>query len=72
MECARPSISFGYGSKDFGFQNLLLEDQINIFSGIINNTLQLILLSLNESVRFVDFSASVLFNNENSWVGLNF
>ena len=32
----RPSLSVGYGSKDFGFQNLVLEDQINIFSGIIN------------------------------------
>jgi type IX secretion system PorP/SprF family membrane protein len=32
----RPSISVGYGAKDFGFQNLVLEDQINIFSGIIN------------------------------------
>ena len=68
---ARPSISFGYGSKDFGFQNLLLEDQINIFSGIINNT-SIDPIELNESVRFVDFSASVLFNNENSWVGLTF
>ena len=62
---ARPSISFGYGAKDFGFQNLLLEDQINIFSGIINNT-SIDLINLNDSVRFVDFSASVLFNSENS------
>lgn len=65
----RPSISAGYGAKDFGFQNLLLEDQINAFSGIINaNSIDPI--NLNESVRFIDFSASVLFNNENSWVGL--
>ena len=66
---ARPSISFGYGSKNFGFQNLVLEDQINIFSGIINaNSIDPI--DLNESVRFIDFSASVLFNSENSWVGM--
>jgi len=65
----RPSISLGYGSKDFGFQNLLLEDQINIFSGVINGT-TFDPINLNESVRFIDFSASVLFNNENSWVGL--
>ena len=65
----RPSISMGYGSKNFGFQNLVLEDQINIFSGIINaNSIDPI--NLNESVRFIDFSASVLFNSENSWVGL--
>ena len=65
----RPSISVGYGSKNFGFQNLVLEDQINIFSGIINaNSIDPI--SLNESVRFIDFSTSVLFNSENSWVGM--
>ena len=65
----RPSISVGYGAKDFGFQNLVLEDQINIFSGIINvNSIDHI--RLNESVRFLDFSASVLFNSENSWAGL--
>lgn len=64
----RPSISVGYGAKDFGFQNLVLEDQINIFSGIINvNSIDPI--NLNETVRFIDFSASVLFNSENSWVG---
>ena len=65
----RPSISLGYGSKDFGFQNLILEDQINIFSGVINGT-SFDPIDLDESIRFIDFSASVLFNNENSWVGL--
>lgn len=65
----RSSVSLGYGSKDFGFQNILLEDQINIFSGIINPTSADPLL-LNESIRFFDFSSSVLFNSENSWVGL--
>jgi len=65
----RPSLSVGYGAKDFGFQNLVLEDQINIFSGIINaNSIDPI--NLNDSVRFFDFSASVLFNSENSWIGL--
>jgi type IX secretion system PorP/SprF family membrane protein len=64
----RPSISVGYGAKDFGFQNLVLEDQVNIFSGIINvNSIDPI--NLNESIRFLDFSASVLFNSDNSWVG---
>ena len=64
----RPSISVGYGAKDFGFQNLVLEDQINIFSGIINvNSIDPI--NLNETIRFLDFSASVLFNSDNSWAG---
>ena len=30
-----PSISVGFGGKDFGFQNILLEDQINPFNGVI-------------------------------------
>lgn len=32
----RPSISLGYGNKSFGFQDLLLGDQINISNGVIN------------------------------------
>ena len=27
----RPSVTFGFATKDFGFDNLLFEDQINIF-----------------------------------------
>ncbi|QMU66452.1 MAG: type IX secretion system membrane protein PorP/SprF [Flavobacteriaceae bacterium] len=65
----RPSISVGVGIKSFGFQNLLLEDQINIFTGVINtSTIDPALL--NERITFVDFSTSVLFNNEDSWFGI--
>lgn len=65
----RPSISAGFGTKNYGFQNLLLEDQININSGNINtSTLDPLLLSQLRS--FFDFSSSILFNNEDSWVGL--
>jgi len=65
----RPSVSVGFGFKDFGFQNILLEDQININTGFISpNTMDPI--TLNESRSFFDFSSSILFNNENSWVGL--
>jgi len=65
----RPSISLGAGIKDYGFQNLLLEDQINVNTGGINTgTIDPILL--NEKTTFFDFSSSVLFNNENSWFGL--
>ena len=65
---ARPSISFGYGAKDFGFQNLLLEDQINIFSGIISTT-SIDPSILEDNVRFFDYSASILFMKERSWIG---
>jgi len=65
----RPSISVGYGAKNYGFQNLLLEDQINVNSGNINtSTLDPLLLSQLRS--FFDFSSSVLFNNDDSWIGL--
>lgn len=64
----RPSVSIGFGSKNYGFQNLLFEDQIHINSGNINtSTLDPILL--RELRSFFDFSSSILFNNENSWVG---
>lgn len=65
----RPSISVGFGSKNYGFQNLLLEDQINLISGSIN-TSTLDPLLLRSRRNFFDFSSSILFNNEDSWVGL--
>lgn len=66
----RPSISFGYAIKNFGFQNLLLEDQINIFSGTIN-PVSSDPLNLNETRNFFDFSTSYMFYNDDSWIGLS-
>lgn len=65
----RPSISAGYGMKSYGFQNLLLEDQINLNSGAINTT-TIDPLLLSELRNFVDFSSSILFHNQDSWLGL--
>jgi type IX secretion system PorP/SprF family membrane protein len=65
----RPSISAGFGMKNYGFQNLLLEDQINLNTSVIN-TSTIDPLLLNEQRNFLDFSSSILFNNEDSWVGL--
>ena len=64
----RPSIAVGVGSKNFGFQNILLEDQINIFSGFISTT-SIDPSILEDNVRFFDYSASVLFMKERSWIG---
>lgn len=64
----RPAIEFGMGTKTYGFQNILLEDQININSGVINPT-SIDPLLLNDKVNFFDFTAGMLFNNENSWFG---
>jgi len=65
----RPSISAGFGMKNYGFQNLLLEDQINLNGGSIN-TSTLDPLLLQSQRNFFDFSSSILFHNENSWIGL--
>ncbi|MBT7815463.1 MAG: PorP/SprF family type IX secretion system membrane protein [Polaribacter sp.] len=65
----RPSISAGFGIKNYGFQNLLLEDQINLTNYTINtSTIDPVLLGSQRN--FFDFSSSLLFNNEDSWIGL--
>jgi len=65
----RPSISVGYGAKDFGFQNILLEDQINPFSGAISNT-TIDPSILMDNIMYFDYSSSLLFMYEKSWFGL--
>jgi len=66
----RPAIEFGFGNKSFGFKNLLLNDQINIDTGVINNS-SIDPLLLNSKISFFDFNAGMLFNNENVWFGLS-
>ena len=66
-----PSISAGFGIKDFAFDNLLLEDQILISQGIINVNTDDPFFS-NENVSFFDTSAGLLFFNENLWFGGTF
>ena len=65
----RPSISVGFGMKDYAFNNVLLEDQIDITSGFIN-PITLDPVRLEEKRNFVDFSSSILFNNEYSCFGV--
>ena len=65
----RPSISTGFGMKNYGFQNLLLEDQINLNNSSIN-TSSIDPILLNSQRSFFDFSSSVIFNNQDSWFGL--
>lgn len=66
----RPAIEIGFGNKSYGFQNLILEDQINIGNGTISSVSMDPTL-LKEKVNFFDFSAGFLFNNENTWFGLS-
>uniref|UniRef100_UPI00404737C5 type IX secretion system membrane protein PorP/SprF n=1 Tax=Flavobacterium sp. TaxID=239 RepID=UPI00404737C5 len=58
----------GYGSKSFGFQNLILRDQINIDTEIINPT-SIDPLQLNNRIHFIDISTGLLFYTENIWIG---
>ena len=67
----RPSVTFGYASKDFGFDNLLLEDQINIFQNIINSN-SFDPAILGKKTKYIDLGASFLFNDDNNWIGLTF
>jgi len=66
----RPGIEIGFGLKSFAFQNLLLEDQINIRSGSIN-TSSIDPLFRNDKVTFFDISAGMVFNTDDLWIGLS-
>jgi len=66
----RPGIEAGFGLKSFAFQNLLLEDQINIRTGVIN-TSSMDPMLLNRKATFFDVSAGMVFNTEKAWIGLS-
>lgn len=66
----RPAIEVGYGLKSYAFQNLVLEDQININSGVIN-TSSIDPLLLNDKISFVDITTGFVFNTEKAWIGLS-
>lgn len=66
----RPAIEIGFGLKSFAFQNLLLADQINIRTGIVNTNSIDPLLS-TDKVSFFDATAGMVFNTENMWIGLS-
>ena len=68
-----PAISVGFANKDYAFNNLVLEDQILISSGIINfDSTDPFLNKLNESKSFLDIGAGFLIFNENIWFGGSF
>jgi type IX secretion system PorP/SprF family membrane protein len=64
----RPGIEVGYGSKSFGFQNLLLRDQINISSETIN-PVSIDPLQLNNRIHFIDIATGLLFYTDKVWIG---
>lgn len=65
-----PGIEVGYGTKSYGFQNLVLGDQLNIETGEVaqysgDPTI------LNDNVGYFDFSAGAIINNGDFWFGLS-
>lgn len=64
----RPAIEVGFGNKSYGFQNIVLEDQINIGAGTID-PVSMDPVLLNSKLNFFDVTAGMLINNENSWFG---
>jgi len=64
-----PSLSFGFGNKDFSFDSLLLEDQIDIPNRTIHiGSVDPILL--NTTTNFFDFSVGGLVMNDRFWLGI--
>ena len=66
----RPAIEIGFGTKSFGFGGLVLSDQINIGSGIINPVSGDPVV-LNDKFNFFDFSVGMLINSQEAWFGLS-
>lgn len=65
----RLGLEGGYGRKDFNFENLLLEDQINPNDGsVTGSSIDNSFLSYNK-VNFIDFSFGILVDEENAWFG---
>lgn len=64
----RPGIEIGYGSKSFGFQNLILRDQINLSNETIS-PVSIDPLQLNNRIHFIDISTGLLFYTDDFWIG---
>lgn len=63
----------GYGSKNFNFSSLLLEDQINVNNGSIGGeSADPSLLHLRNRVNFIDISSGFLLYDEDLWLGISF
>lgn len=63
-----PGLEAGYGRKNFGFGNLLLEDQINTNTGEINGpSTDPGVLNYSNKIDFIDFSVGFVINSELAW-----
>ena len=68
----RPAIEVGFGRKNYNFGNLLLEDQINSDTGIINPTsIDSGISDQKRFINFIDISAGFIIDDENGWFGIS-
>ncbi len=66
----RLGIEAGYGHKNFNFNNLLLEDQINTNDGTIGGgSSDPNILNANDKINFLDISSGLLFYSDKAWFG---
>ena len=66
----RLGLEGGYGRKNYNFNNLLLEDQININDGSISSgSIDPGILNYSNKIDFVDFSVGIVVDKEEAWFG---
>lgn len=66
----RLGIEAGYGHKNYNFNGLLLEDQINSNDGSISGgSVDPSVLNVNDHISFFDISSGIVLYNDNSWFG---
>lgn len=66
----RLGMEAGYGFKNFNFNNLLLEDQINGNDGSIGGgSVDPSILNHYDRINFFDISSGLLLYNDNAWIG---
>lgn len=67
----RLGLEAGYGNKNYNFGNLLLEDQININTGVINtSSVDPNILSYSNKINFIDISSGLLMYTDDAWFGI--
>jgi len=67
----RLGLEAGFGRKDFNFNNLLLEDQINTNTGAISpGSIDPGVIDYSNKINFFDTSAGFVFDREDAWIGV--
>src|SRR5690606_13877563 len=66
----RPGLEAGFGQKSYGFDNLMLEDQINLNDETISDdSVDPGVLGYSNRINFFDVSAGFVIDKEDVWIG---